>query len=125
MTKQTKFFQCFSINLHNFLKSSGLQHMNDGEHVDGINIGIPTDDPNVQEWRSFPNLYEAAKQTGLELKDLQEIHAILKDSQEGSAEMGNYKFAKRVRRFWVYQVDPTLEKALRKWKETGPKGTGK
>jgi len=125
MAKQTKFYQCFSINLHNFLKSSGLTHMNDGEHTGGIVVGVPTDDPEVHEWRSFPNLYEAAKQTGLELKDLQNIHAQLNDGSGVTAEMGDYKFAKRVRRFWVYQVDPTLEKALRKWKETGPKGTGK
>lgn len=117
MSKNTDFFRCFSINLHKFLKVSGIQAMNDGEHTDGINIKVPDG-----EWQSFPNLYEASKQTGLSLKHLKDIHEKLQAQDERSiADDEGYEYSKRVRKFWVYLVNADLEKALRKWKETGPK----
>ncbi len=35
MTNQKKFFQCFSINFHRFLKANGLRAMSKGVHSNG------------------------------------------------------------------------------------------
>lgn len=117
MAKKVNFFQCFSINLHNFLKSSGIKHMNKEVHDSGINIGMPNG-----MWRSFSSLREAHNETGIDRKDLNDIHSQLVNSTDvGQVEMGEYKFSKRTRTFWVYISDEKLDRALRIWKETGPK----
>lgn len=120
MAKQTDFFKCFSINLHNFLKASGIRAMNDGEHTDGITVKTPSG-----EWQSFPNLFEASVKTDLSIGYLKEKHKEVLEIPKGSTQRTlideeGYEFAKRTRKFWVYLVDDSLEKALRNWKETGP-----
>lgn len=118
MAKKVEFFKCFSINLHNFLKSSGIKHMNKDIHQSGINVGFPDG-----TWRSFASTYEAHKATGLPKFDLDEIRDNLLTSQDVNVEFEGYKFSKRVRVFWVYLSDEKLDKALRIWKQTGPKGS--
>lgn len=117
MAKKVDFFKCFSINLHNFLKSSGIKHMNKDVHDSGINVGMPDG-----TWRSFSSIHEAHKETGLDRKDLEDIRdQLLNSTDTKQAEMGDYKFSKRTRVFWVYLSDDKLDRALRIWNETGPK----
>lgn len=117
MTKNISFFNCYSINLHRFLKASGIRYMNKGVHVDGISIN------SNGEWKSYSNLRAASEDQNIDLDYLKHIHSELNavDGKETLVDDDGLEFAKRTRNFWVYLIDDKLDRALEAWRQTGPK----
>lgn len=118
MAKHVNFFNCYSINLHRFLKASGLRYMNKGVHTEGISL------KNADgQWNSYSSLKQASEQEGLNINYLREIHQRIQTAAPGETLVDDegLEFAKRVRNFWIYLVDDELERLLQIWNKTGPK----
>lgn len=118
MSRQVKFFSCYSINLHNFLKASGLRSMNKGTHDKGIDVSFD----GGESWTSYSTVHQASKDLDIPVPTLLEIRTLLLSEKAPSEfSKGGTSFKKRIRFFWVYEVTPELEKALKIWSETGPR----
>lgn len=118
MSKQIKFFSCYSINLHNFLKASGLRSMNKGVHDKGIDVSFD----DGETWTSYSTIHQAASGLDIPVAELFSIRDILlSDKAPTEFSKGGVSFKKRIRFFWVYEVTDELEKALKIWSDTGPR----
>lgn len=122
MSKRVEFFRCFSINLHNFLKASGLRYMNKGVHDTGIDLSKD----NGETWMSFSSIYqpELREEVGeMTPKEIDEVRLRLLETRDPITEVhGDMTFKKRIRFYWVYEITPELEEALEIWDKTGPNG---
>lgn len=120
MSKNVEFFRCFSINLHNFIKASGVRYMNNGVHDTGIDVSKD----GGKTWDSYSSIHQASKETGLSPQLLQELRtSLINDSKPTSINTNDLTFKKRIRFYWVYEMTEDLEKALKIWNKTGPRST--
>mgnify|MGYP001436829198 CR=1 FL=1 len=116
MNKTTKFFQCFSINLHNFLRAGGLRPMHRSQHDKGIDI---LDDSG--KWNSYQRIADAIED-GYDKDEIEEVLEILEGEEKAIPyEHSNGEiYRKRIRVYWVYKIDKDLEDLLIAWNRTKP-----
>lgn len=119
MTKNLNYFRCYSRNLNEFLKATGIKPKSKGVHTTGLGI---SKDSGIT-WSDFTNVYDALekfpKYSQEQLEGLRDKSFSVGKPVEVS-DTDKTLVRKRVRYFQVYEQDDKLQYALEKWKETGP-----